>query len=58
MAPTLRVYATRWATPTGPTGRGTCAACGEATTIRYRTAQKATEIEASFVPEDISVSDF
>jgi hypothetical protein len=40
------------------TGRGSCAACGEATTIRYRIARKATEIEASFVLEDVPVPDF
>ena len=44
--------------PTGPTGRGSCAACGEATTIWYRIARKAADIEARFVLEDIPVPDF
>jgi hypothetical protein len=40
------------------TGRGSCAACGEATTIRYRIARKATEIKMSFVLEDVPVPTF
>lgn len=40
------------------TGRGSCAACGEAATIRYRIARKATEIEASFVMEGVPVPTF
>ena len=40
------------------TGRGSCAACGEATTIRYRIARKATESEVGFVLEDVPVPTF